>query len=256
MLKVIDSHCHLDQLDDPEQALLNAVAAGVEAVVCVGTSLESNLKNLELMQKPSRLKLILGLGIHPTEIESEKIEEGMDFIRQNIRSAACIGEIGLDFWRKEIKKNPQKKAEQEEVFIRQLALAREFALPVSIHSRGSWQRCLEILKGSGVKKAVFHWYSGPLDVLQEIITQGFYISATPALMYSQQHQAAIKSAPLEKIFLETDSPVFYGEEAGGFRAEPKDVVKTLELVAKLKEVSPEVVAQTTTSGAGKFFGGE
>lgn len=260
MLRVIDTHCHLDQLGHPEQALENAANAGVEAAICVGTSLNSNQKNLAFSLNPHPVKIFLGLGIHPANIETETIERALQFIRQNIDKAVCVGEIGLDFWQKEIKKNPPKKAEQEEVFRKQLALAKEFSLPVSIHSRGSWQRCLELLKESGVEKAVFHWYSGPVNILQEILAPGFFISATPALMYSPQHQEAVKSAPIERIFLETDSPVFYGEKEGaclparqGFSAEPKDVFKTLSLVAELKNLSEDTAAERTTANAKEFF---
>jgi len=253
MLKLIDSHCHLDQTEDIERVLRNAVEAGVEAIVCVGTNYESNLKNLELVQKFQQPKLLLALGLHPTEIETEKIETALEFIRQNINMAVAIGEIGLDFWNKEAKKNPQKKLEQEEVFRKQLLIAKEFDLPVNIHSRGSWVRCLEMVKKAEVKKVVFHWYSGSVEVLKEILAEGFFISATPALMYSPQHQEAIKLAPLERLFLETDSPVFYGEGAGGFRAEPKDVFRTLQLVARLKTLSEETVAKTTTENVRAFF---
>jgi len=253
MLKLIDTHCHLDQLDHIETALKNAIDSGVEAIVCVGVDHLSNLKNLELCQKYSQPKLILALGIHPTEIKPEEIEASLEFIRDNIKKAIAIGEIGLDFWQKGLKKNPQKKLEQEEVFRKQLLLAKDFNLPVSIHSRGSWQRCLEIAKEVGVKKAVFHWYSGPVEILQEILATGFFISCTPALMYSPQHQEAAKAAPIEKLFLETDSPIFYGEGERGFRAEPRDVFKTLQLVAKLKDVPEETVAKITTDNARAFF---
>lgn len=253
MIKLIDSHCHLDQLKDPQADLTEAVGMGVEAVVCVGTNFASNPKNLQLAKEISSLKLVVALGIHPTEIESARIDESLDFIRANIAQAKAIGEIGLDFWNKEAKKRPEKKAEQEQVFIAQLKLAWEFNLPVSIHSRGAWQRCLELCLQEKTEKAVFHWYSGPLEILAEILKAGFFISVTPALMYSPQHQAAAKAAPLEKIFLETDSPVFFGTPLEGFSARPKHVLETLKLLAALKSVSQEAVAQTTTASAEEFF---
>ena len=253
MAELIDSHCHLDQLDNVEQVLKNAQAAGVWGIICVGTDLDSNRKNLELKRRFSEPKLFPALGIHPTEIETDKIASAMEFIRANIKEAVAIGEIGLDFWHKGVKKNPQQKTEQEEVFGCQLALARESNLPVSIHSRGAWQRCLKMLKEFGIKKAGFHWYSGPTDVLKEILDAGFFISVTPALSYSPQHQAALKAAPIERLFLETDSPVFFGDKGTGFSAEPRDVFKTLELVAKFKNMAEERIAEITTASARKFF---
>ena len=78
---------------------------GVIAIICVGTNLESNRINLGLIQKFSQPKLFLSLGIHPTEIESENKNQAWEFIRNNIGEAKCIGEIGLDFWQKGIKKD-------------------------------------------------------------------------------------------------------------------------------------------------------
>ncbi|MFZ5800645.1 MAG: TatD family hydrolase [Candidatus Omnitrophota bacterium] len=253
MFKFIDSHCHLDQLADPLADLKTAAEMEVGAVVCVGTDFASNPRNLELAKAASSLKLVVALGIHPTEIESAKFGEALDFIRANIGKAKAVGEIGLDFWNKEAKKKAEKKTEQEEVFIAQLKLAKEFDLPVSIHSRGAWQRCLELCLEDKIKKAVFHWYSGPIEVLEGILKAGFFISVTPALMYSPQHQAAAKAAPIEKLFLETDSPVYYGEKGEGFSARPKDVLKTAQLLAALKNLSLEDIAQTTTANAREFF---
>lgn len=255
MMKIIDTHAHLDQLEHVEEALVRAYQEGVEAVVAVGIDAVSSRKNLELSERREKNwpKIYLAFGMHPSEADREVLKECIGLISHNITHLKAIGEIGLDFWQKEVKKDPRKKAEQEEVFKKQLALAKEFSLPVSIHSRGSWQRCFELLLASGVKKAVFHWYSGSLDILKEILNQGFFISATPALKYSPQHQEAVKFAPIEKLFLETDSPVFYGERETGFRAEPQDVFKTLPLVSQIKDISEEAVARITTDNAKKFF---
>ena len=102
----------------------------------------------------------------------------------------------------------------------------------------------------GVEKAVFHWYAGPVELLGEIFDSGYYISATPALSYSPPHQEAILEAPLERILLETDCPVSYQGKISG----PADVRTTLKEVAKIKNLSSEKIAASTSLNAIRLFG--
>jgi TatD DNase family protein len=253
MLSLIDTHCHLDQVADTRLAIEEAKKSGVDAIIAVGVDNKSNIRNLQLAKEISIIKIFVALGLHPTEIKTEEIEESLKFIRENIKPAVAIGEIGLDFWHKKVKKDLKAKEEQKEVFQSQLKLAKEFNLPVVIHSRGAWKDCLELTLAQGIKKAVFHWYSGPIEVLQEIIKEGYLISATPALGYSEQHSLAIKSAPLDNILIETDTPVFYQNSDGGFMAGPKDVVRTLNLLAQLKQKPETEIKEITTKNALKLF---
>ena len=100
-----------------------------------------------------------------------------------------------------------------------------------------------------IKGAIFHWYAGPLDLLDNILDSGFFISATPALAYSPLHQQAIKKTPLERILLETDTPVSYQ----GKESRPKDVRTSLQEVARLKGIDLLEVARQTTTNATHFF---
>jgi TatD DNase family protein len=253
MLNLIDTHCHLDQIENIDAALEEAKKVGVEAIIAVGTDLKSNIKNLEIAKNTQNIKVFAALGIHPTEIIEEEVEDTLKFIRENILKAKAIGEIGLDYWHKKVKKDKEAKDKQKSVFIAQLQIAKEFNLPVIVHSRGAWQECWELTISQGIEKAVFHWYSGPVDILREIIQQGFLISATPALAYSAQHQEAIKTAPLENILIETDSPVFYQNNEKGFSARPEDVVVSLKLLSELKNIPEAEVKIAATKNAVNFF---
>jgi len=99
-MKAIDTHAHLDHIEDLDQALNEAHAAGVVGIVTVSEGLISSKRNLEIKKSASVLKIYVGLGIHPGTIKSDEVEECIDFIRQNIHEANAIGEIGLDFWYK------------------------------------------------------------------------------------------------------------------------------------------------------------
>ena len=107
-----------------------------------------------------------------------------------------------------------------------------------------------MVRDSGIEKAVFHWYTGSLEILEKIIDDGYYVSATPALASSPPHQAAMKAAPIERILVETHSPVEYQ----GKISEPADLIVTLSELANLKNMESKEVQQITTSNAKYFFG--
>jgi TatD DNase family protein len=107
-----------------------------------------------------------------------------------------------------------------------------------------------MVSAAKIKKAVFHWYSGPLDLLEKIIADGYFVSCTPALAHSTAHQAAIRQAPLERILIETDCPVEYR----GKVSEPAHLIDTLTHLSRIKDRPTEEVARITTANARMFFG--
>jgi len=255
-VKAIDCHAHLDQLEDLDAALAEARDAGVSGIMAVGVDLASNRRNLDIVRLGADIPIRLGLGLHPGEIVTEQIEETLAHLRENISSAQAVGEIGLDFWYKWVRKDQARKDEQREVFRRQLEIARDHDLPVIIHSRGAWAQCLEMVRAAGVTKGVFHWYSGPLDVMREILDLGFYVSCTPSLAYSPEARGAMDAAPIERTLIETDCPVYFkNRETGeGFRASTSSVLKTLELYAGLKGIPPRDAAGALNQNARDLFG--
>lgn len=254
MVKVIDSHTHLDHIDDVATCLSEAYDGGVESVVTVGVDLVSNKKNLELKEKFSHPKIYVTLGIHPGNINPQEVETTLTFIKEHLKGIVAIGEIGLDYWYKWVRKDEAKKEEQRTVFRTQLDLAKEADLPVIIHSRGAWNDCLKITRAAGIRKAVFHWYTGPVDVLKEIILDGYFISATPALSYSPPLQEAVDYAPIEQTLIETDSPVFFRDGEKSFPLGPKDVLRTLKGYARRKRLSEEEAARIFYDNTKTFFG--
>ena len=239
---LVDSHAHLDELNDLPETLQEAKAAGLYGIIAVGINIESNEKVLKIA-KTNMQYLYPALGYHPWEIREEEVEGNLTYIRDHVEEGVALGEIGLDY------KIKIKKELQREVFGGLLDIAFESDKPVIIHCRYSHRRAFEMVKEKRIKKAVFHWYSGPIDLLDKILSEGYFISATPALVYSPLHQEAIKRAPIEKILLETDTPVNYQ----GKEVRPKDVQITLREVARLKGLDPLAVSQQTTANTSFFF---
>ncbi|MEW5760615.1 MAG: TatD family hydrolase [Candidatus Thermoplasmatota archaeon] len=249
MYKLIDTHAHLEMLNDIEGAISRAKDAGVLAIVAVGSDSASNKYILDIAEKHYPIRIYPAFGVHPWAIDNYK-EEDIDFIEKNLDKAVAIGEIGLDYWLREIRKDENKKKKQKEVFEKQLRIARSVDKPIIVHSRGAWDDCYNIIANAKIKKAVFHWFSGSIALLDELVSNGFFISATPAAAYSKEHRSALKKASLENILLETDSPVPYK----GKDTEPADIVKSLKALAELKNVSLEEIANKTTENALEFFG--
>lgn len=254
-MNIIDTHAHLDHIEDIDKALAESFDAGVEAVIAVSEGIEATKKNLEIKNRFNKPKIYLAAGIHPSEVSHQDADAFIDYARNISNELTAIGEIGLDYWYRWVRKNDDKKAEQKEVFKKCLILARDLDLPVSIHSRGAWSDCLEMVKELRIKKAVFHWYSGPIDVLKEILDAGFLMSVTPSLSYSDQAKEAAQYASVDKILIETDTPVYYKnkDDESGFKANPKDVFKTLDLVCELKSLDRYKALNQFNQNAKDFF---
>jgi TatD DNase family protein len=241
-MMLIDTHVHLDQIESVERVIQTALQAEVRGIIAVGMNIDSNNKILELADQYMGM-VYPAIGYHPWLIKADEVEASIKFIERKLDDSVALGEVGLDY------KVKVKKPLQRRVFERLLQLAKEKEKPVIVHSRLSHSRTHRMVAESGVVKAVFHWYSGALDILDRILADGFWVSATPALTYSPPHRAAITRAPLERILIETDSPLKYGNKV----SEPADLRVTLRELSHLKNVSEDELALVTTANARRFF---
>jgi TatD DNase family protein len=252
VLKVIDTHAHLDELENLEAALNKAKEAGVVAMVAVGCNHQSNLKVMGISDSHPGF-VYPALGLHPWELgnmDSNGINLTLKFIEEKISQVIAIGEIGLDYDKRVIKVAPKEM--QKDTLKYLLTLARRYAKPITIHSRYAWKDAFELVKEAGIEKAVFHWFTGFSGVLKDILEAGYLISATPAAEYHEEHRRAIKETTLDKLLLETDCPVTYGRE-NKYSSQPADVIRSLKAVAALKGTDESTIARQTTHTAIEFF---
>ena len=254
-MKIFDTHAHLDQLGDLQGAMKRAAQEGVEGIVALSMDLQSCRRNLEIREQYAQPKIYIGLGMHPSETRPADAQLIIELIKKHSSGIHAVREIGLDFWYKWVSKDNEKKDEQCAVYRKFLECARDIDKPAVIHSRGAWRESFEIAAELGVKKAEFHWYSGPVDVLREILDAGYYVSTSPSVAYSPQSREAMSFAPIERTLIETDCPVYYrNKETGeGFQAEPKDVFKTLDAYCALKGVQREPALEILNRNAREFF---
>jgi TatD DNase family protein len=243
MTSVFDSHVHLDQLPDPETAILEAQKAGLNGMVAVGMDLKSNERILAWARRHPGY-VFPALGYHPWSLAISGIRDTMDHIRDHLDQAVALGEVGLDY------KISVSRELQMWVFRDLLELAWSSKKPLIVHCRLSHAEALELVRKQDLERVVFHWYSGPMDTLKTLLLAGYYISATPALAYSPKHREAVAVAPLKQILVETDSPVAYL----GRPSSPVQVHQTLAELAGIKRIDIEEAALRTTRNARDFFG--
>lgn len=236
---MIDTHAHLDGLDDPRAALGRAWEQGVEAVAAVAMDAAGGRLGLKLAQEDQRVWPCLGL--HPWRVTGETWRQEVDFVARHLAQAAALGEVGLDY------KKKVKKETQREALAAQLSLAAAQGLTALVHCRFSERRVLAMLREAGVR-AVFHWFAAP-ELLPEVLAAGHFISATPSAAASPPHRAAIEACPLERLVLETDTPVAHA----GKPSEPGRVTETCRLVAEIKGLGMTQVAAVTSANARSLF---
>ncbi len=249
MNRLIDSHTHLDESWDMEAVLGRAREAGVEGVVAMGSDSETCAFTIR-MAEAYKGYIYPALGVHPGSLPKKDVDSTIRLIEDNLDGLVAIGEIGLDYSYGDARTEAARR-KQRETYARLLELAREHNLPASVHSRGAYRDAFTLARERGPEDVVFHWYDGPLDVLDLILDSGYLVSATPAAEYSKGHRAALSEAPLECILIETDSPLYLRRH--GRRSEPADVVITLRALAGLKGLEEDEVARVTTSNAEKFY---
>ena len=251
MYQLIDTHVHLEEIAGLEQVLAEASAANIIAIIAVGSDYESNQKVLKLAQSHKGF-IYPALGWHPGRLKYSAIDHDLAFIEANIDKAVAIGEVGLDYHKRVraiAEKDLQRSALKE-----LLKIAGAHKKPAIIHSRYAWRDAFTVVEEAQIEKAVFHWYTGPSSVLRDIVSHGYFISATPAVEYHEEHRRAIKEIPMERLLLETDSPVVYqrGSELE-YEARPADIMKSLSGTAGLKHASESQVAEATTNNALRCF---
>jgi len=237
-LPVIDGHAHLSELKDLNREMDEAQRVGVRAIIGVGMDIESNRQTLAIAEAHPGF-VLPAVGYHPWEVREGQIEKNLAFVEAHIDRCVAIGEVGIDY------KVKVRKSLQREVFGQIVKMSVRYDKALILHCRYSHKRVLTLIREAGVRRAVFHWYTGPADLVREIVSAGYYVSATPSLRRSPPHQEGIRQAPLERILAETDCPVIHGDR----ESRPSDVITTLEEVARIKGIpvgeTADVIFQNT-----------
>ena len=251
-MTLIDTHTHINYLEKitPEESVKNALENGVEIILVPAASPE----DVELMPEfVKNFDNVYGmLGVHPEDAE-KCTDDILDKIREYSKSEkiVAIGEIGLDYyWDKE------HKDIQKDIFIKQVKLANELNLPISVHDRDAHKDTFDILKEyNKTSKVVMHCFSGSVEFARECLKEGWYIAIGGVVTFKSAYkmQEVAKAVPLDRLLLETDAPYLTPVPYRGKENQPAYVKYVAEEIAKLRGITFEEVAQTTTNNAKTVF---
>jgi len=194
---MIDTHCHVDLYSNPFEIINQCEREGI---VTIGmTNLPSHFE----MGYPHVMnckKVRLALGLHP--LYAKQHSEEFDLFLKCLSKTSYIGEIGLDFSKEGI----ITKEIQLESFQKVLFALRGQKKILSLHSRKAEREILELLVDNKTENAIFHWYSGPLSLIDKICESGYYFSINPAMIKSYSGKEIIKKIPKNRLLTESDGP--------------------------------------------------
>ena len=272
---MIDIHCHLnlhsfDQ--DVDEVAKRAFDTGVKAIINVGTSIPSSRRAVELAQKYDNMYAIV--GVHPHHADKTDIEfegelqdnwlEKLEEIAKSSKKVIGIGEIGLDYYSYKsngiVDKNLQKEA-----FIAQIKLAHKLGLPLQIHNRHAGEDVVKVLADHKnlLKKVpgMFHCFAASREVHKEVLDMGFFVGYDGNITYKGLAPGETVSlpdlarhTPLERIFIETDSPFLTPIPLRGTRNEPKNVIIIGEFISALKKTSADILWRQIYNNFETVFG--
>lgn len=248
----IDVHVHLDRLEhSPQEGLDLALKNNVNRIITIGTEMSDLPTVIELAEKYA--PYVFGtLGVHPHEGKTYT-PEVEKFIRGNITHPriVAVGEIGLDYYYEH-----SNKPEQIEAFEKQLQIAKEFKMPVEIHTRDAEADTVELLKKfKGSVNGLIHCFTGTEWLAKECLDLGFNISISGVVTFKNADslREVVKMVPLDRLHIETDSPFLAPVPHRGKKCTPSFVVHTAETVAMLKGISLEKLSDATWQNTMKLF---
>ena len=194
---IIDTHCHFDMIPNPEQYIQSAENKG--NIIIGMTNLPSHFEMGYTHVRNFR-HIRLALGFHP-QLAAKSSHELVSFGKQ-VNKTSYIGEVGLDFSKDFV----DSKEKQIYAFRYALNQIKDKNKIVSVHSRKAEKEVFELLQEYEIKNVIFHWYSGPLNLIDKIIDAGYYFSINEAMTVSISGRKIINKIPQNRILTESDAP--------------------------------------------------
>ena len=246
---IIDTHAHLDMLNDPKRAIEEALEAGVEKIIVPGVEPDTFEKVIKLADEYENV--YAQVGVHPSEAQkfSDDTAGRMMELAAH-KKVVAIGEIGLDYYWDKTFVDVQKK-----VFKTQIEIANALKLPVVVHDREAHGDTFEILEQMDAKKVLLHCFSASLVFAKRCVEKGWFIALGGVVTFknAKKVRQVAKEIPLEHIMLETDTPYLTPHPYRGEENAPKYIVLSAKEIANLKDTALSEVERVTTANAQNFF---
>jgi TatD DNase family protein len=256
----IDSHCHLQDQYRPQdtttsQVVSEALAAGVNGVVCVGTDAKTSRDGFSLVEglrgetsQSDGFGAWCTVGLHPHEASAgvEGVVEVLDQVLEDGPDrVVAIGECGLDYHY-----DHSPRAAQRAAFASQVVLARERHLALVVHSRDAWDDTIDILRAERAPEhTIVHCFTGGPDEARRCLDLGAYLSFSGIITFKNASEVreALSITPLDRMLVETDAPFLAPVPHRGEENRPAWVSIVGEEVARIRSVPKEELARRTTA---------
>jgi TatD DNase family protein len=244
-------------------AMTNAAEAGVERIVCVGTDPTSSTQAVALAQWTRtagavnrdlpRVWATIGLHPHDASLGTAAIVDALgESSAARDPGVVAVGECGLDYHYDHAPRDVQRQ-----VFAEQVQLAHQHGLTLVVHARDAWGDLFDVLASEGVpSRAVLHCFTGGPDEARRCLDLGMYVSFSGIVTFKNAGSVRDAAAlcPLDRLLVETDSPFLAPVPHRGRTNEPAFVPLVGRAVAAVKQMDPDVVAESTTTAALAAFG--
>lgn len=252
---LIDTHVHLnaDQYEgEIDDVITRAKEDGVEKFVVIGFDRKTIQRTMDLIEEYDEVYGVIGW--HPVDAV-DCTDEDLEWIESlaDNEKIVAIGEMGLDYhWDK------SPKDVQEEVFIKQIELAKRVNLPIVIHNREAEEDAIRILEENDAKTVggIMHsFHNGTDEQIDRVLDMGFYVSLAGVITFknAKRPKEVAQYVPLNRLVVETDAPYLTPHPYRGKRNEPKLVRLVAEELAELRGISIEEVEKATTENAKRIY---
>ena len=248
-----DTHAHYDSgafNADRFEILGSMPDARVGLIVNPGCDLESSKTAIELAERFDFV--YAAVGWHPEDMDklTDKAYAELERLAEHPKCLA-IGEIGLDYYW-----DDTHKAEQKELFKKQIELAIRLNKPVIVHDREAHGDSLEIIRDYSELRGVFHCFSGSVEMAAELLKRGWYLGFDGPITYKNARKAieVLEFCPLDKIVIETDSPYLTPVPNRGKRNDSRQLEFVVNKVAEIKGINVDKVENITFENGKKLFG--
>ncbi len=253
-LNFVDTHTHLymdEYASDRADCVKRAVEQGVSKMVLPNV----DISTIDAMWKccdEFPKNCFPSIGIHPSDI-TENYQADLKIIEKELqtRSYISVGEIGIDLYH-----DKTFFKEQEQAFIKQLEFAKAYQKPVVVHTRSAFEECMPILKKfqDGNLRAIFHCFSGSVEMAKRIIGEGFYLGIGGVVTFKNSNlPETLKHVNLNNLVLETDAPFLAPHPYRGNRNDSSYIPLIAEKIASIYEIGLDEVANITTQNAKDIF---
>ncbi|MEB3758016.1 MAG: TatD family hydrolase [Desulfurococcales archaeon] len=239
---VVDAHSHVYQYSREElEQLLSSKPSFL--IVGVGEDFDTSKMVVELAEKYEG-RIYPCVGVHPWNIDGGTGEVDDVLSLAMAEQVDCIGEVGLD--KKFVIETFDK---QVPVFTRFLEYAKENNMVLNIHAAGAWREVFDLLIKHDVSRALFHWYTGPIDLLKDIEYSGYYVSINAAIIIQEKSKRIAEKVPLNIMLLESDGPYNYR----GLRLNSRYILEAAGIIGSLRGLTQDEVIRISNENAMSLF---